>query len=467
MKKWICLQLTHTHLTMIQLAMRRGRWERVAQFTRHLSEPKQNPLTHPQLVETIARLGKKLKARKIYVSVSSDAVLVKWLSLSQPLPDADASLQSRAIETTLEAENHLPVPLDAAVFDYQISSPQSLLLGWTRLDGLAQVYQSLRALGIEWVYLTPQPVLLAQKLIDQCDRTERVCGVSVQENRCDLALVEKGEILGARSFYVQDQMARWETVKKTINNCPNPNQTPLQRLVLFQEDNNAPQPDDGLFDCEVTTAPWDWASGLIGSIISDEGVELNLLRPLLLKEIKHRKRLMKRWLWRGLPIVVGLLLLVANLYLFNAIESKQIRIDQLRDRHAKIKQLQTKTESLKTEHTTIEKALAHLSFGERHYPKLSKRLLRIAESIPKPVQLTEIHTLPPPRKPTPDFDARQTVRLIGLAPAQTEIDAFIAALMSHVEFVTVRQVATEPTLIKGEQQLEFTLLLGSIEEGTQ
>lgn len=325
------------------------------------------------------------------------------------------------------------------------------------------------AAGVELVYLTPQPVLLANRLIAEYGGAERVCGVHVDGDRCDLAVVEGAEVYGGRSFEIEDPAHLWESVRQTVDNCPNPNGMPMTRLVLFQaysQNRERASPlsvPTGVFDCEVTAATFDWAEVLIAPIENSDGIGLNLLKPLLLKQRRHRKQLAKRWLWRGLPIAVGLLLLLANLYLFNVAEGEQYRIDQLRDVQVKSKQLQTKTESLTTEHRVIEEALTQLAWGERRYPPLAKRLVQIAECIPATVQLTEIHTLPPPRKPSSSFDTHQTLRLIGLAKVQSEIDAFRIALLTQIEFSVVKQVKTEPTLIKGERGLEFTLLLISVE----
>jgi len=466
MKTMTCLQLTHTHCQLIELHRRSGRWERIGEYSLPLSDKKQSPIAHPDLVETIGELLQGRKSPKLYVSISSDAVLMKSIQLPQPLPDVDDSLKRQAIETTLETENHIPLPLDKAAYDYHLSSPQSLLLGWTRLDGLAQIYQSLRAISVEWINLTPKPVLLANSLISQSDPTERVCGVLVQEGWCDLAVVEAGVIYGARSFEVQGADVLWEQVKRTVDNCPNPNGSPLKRVVLLQKAESVMSVPAGAFDCEVTTDTFDWAFSLVSEIHTSHGRGLNLLEPLLQKQQLHKKQVIRRSLFRLLPIAVGILLIGANFYLWQAIESKKSRLDQLQHRHAKVKQLHKKTESLKADHNQIEKALTQLNWGQRKYPKLANRLIKIAESLPQNVHLTEIHTLPPPRKPTPAFDTRKTLRLIGLAKAQPEIDAFRVSLLSRGDFASVQQVKTEQTLIKGEQGLEFTLVLQSKEGAT-
>ena len=468
MRTYTCLQLTHGNCRLMELAARSGHFKLVREYSLPMPELKQNPVSHPQLVGMIGKLLQGQKPHKLYVSLSSDFVLLKSIQLPEPIPDVAADLQRRAIETTLEAENHIPVPLDAAAYDYHLSSSSALLVGWMRQDGLASVVDALRGAGVELVYLTPQPVLLANRLIAEYGGAERVCGVHVDGDRCDLAVVEGAEVYGGRSFEIEDPAHLWESVRQTVDNCPNPNGMPMTRLVLFQaysQNRERASPlsvPTGVFDCEVTAATFDWAEVLIAPIENSDGIGLNLLKPLLLKQRRHRKQLTKRWLWRGLPIAVGLLLLLANLYLFNAVEGKQYRIDQLRDVQVKAKQLQTKTELLTTEHRAIEKALTQLAWGERRYPPLAKRLVQIAECIPATVQLTEIHTLPPPRKPSSSFDIRQTLRLIGLAKVQSEIDAFRIALLTQIEFSVVKQVKTEPTLIKGKRGLEFTLLLISV-----
>ena len=53
--------------------------------------------------------------------------------------------------------------------------------------------------------------------------------------------------------------------------------------------------------------------------------------------------------------------------------------------------------------------------------------------------------------------------VVGVAPGQTEINAYRAALVTQAEFFSVRQVKTEPTLVDGNRWLEFTLALNSTE----
>ena len=89
--------------------------------------------------------------------------------------------------------------------------------------------------------------------------------------------------------------------------------------------------------------------------------------------------------------------------------------------------------------------------------------MHIANQCPAAVRLTEIKTVPPPRgaKAQAAFDACRVLLVVGIAPAQPEIDAFRAALVTRSEFSSARQVKTEQVTVAGERWLEFTLALES------
>lgn len=466
-KRYTCLQLTSQMVRLVELSWQDGNFKQIRQDCRTLNDAVNNPLQDAALVETINDLLKGRK-RKLVVSISSNEVLLKWIKLSQALPEASLEKQHLAIETMLAAENHIPVPLDEAAYDFHLCSPVSLLMGWMRQRALPSLTRALKQTQIELVHLTPQPVLLANRLIELSGAGERVCGIYINGYQCDLAVVEGKEIYGGRSFEIQqDGQAHslWESIQQTVDNCPNPNGTSLTRLFMFQAGDSALSVPDGLFDCKGQAATFDWAEMLVGSMERSAGIGLNLLSPLRTKIDTEQRKQTKQRLWRMIPIAMALLLVAVNMWLFYKGESRQKRIDLLRSDHASAQRLQTKIESLKNEHRTITEALGQLTWGGVKFPPLAERLVQVAQCIPKAVQVTEIQTLPPPRNSKQHFDARQTLRLIGLAKKQPDIDAFRAALLMQSVFSAVRQVKTEQTLIKGERRLEFTLLLESVKGG--
>ncbi len=477
-----------------------------------------DPLSHPALAETVRYLLADIKSQPVFASISSNEVLLKWIQMSDAVPQATVELQKVAIETALENENHIPIALNSAAYDFQLLSPTTLLVGWMLKRKLVSVLAQLS--GVELAYLAPQSVVLANQLLSHWDGSERVCGVHIDGQLCDLVVVEAGltdrpereaQICFGRSFVIENADQLWRTVRHSLANCPNPTGTPLKRIVLLHAAESSKGSASGhapvnsessasnagywslatgtasqLGVAEVAESTFDWHTALLKPIqrpISSDrwsakssftgnrlltagsGFILNLLSPVLAERAVKRKLRRKRLLMRMIPIAALLLLLGANVKLFDTIESKSERIDTLRRARAHEKTLQTETKSLQERHTEIEDALAHLAWGERRFPTLAERLVQISNRCPATVRLTEIRTVLPSQATKADvtFDARRALLVIGVAPAQSEINAFRAALVTQPEFSSVRQVETEQTLIGGKRWLEFTLALTSLE----
>lgn len=475
-----------------------------------------DPLSHPAFADTVHNLLADVKSQPVFASISSNEVLLKWIQLSDAVPSATVELQKAAIETALENENHIPIALNSAAYDFQLLSPTTLLVGWMLKRKLVSVLAQLS--GVELAYLAPQSVVLANQLLSHWDGSERVCGVHVDGQVCDLVVVEAGltdrpergaQICFGRSFVIENADQLWRTVRHSLANCPNPRGTSLKRIVLLQSAESSKGSASGhapvnsessasnagywslatgtasqLGVAEVAESTFDWHTALLKPIqrpvssdrwsakssftgnrllTAGSGFILNLLSPVLAERDAKRKLRRKRLLMRMIPITAMLLLLGANVKLFDTIRSKRERIDVLRLDRAREKTLQAETKSLGERHTEIEDALAHLAWGERRFPPLAERLVQIANKCPAAVRLTGIRTVLPSQTKNADaaFDARRTLLVTGIAPAQSEINAFRAALVIQSDFSSVRQVKTELTLIDGKRWLGFTLALES------
>lgn len=195
-QKYICLQLTSRSVRLVELIWRDGNLKRIREDSRRLpkalNHPQgfqskiEDPLANSALVETVNNLlsgvkGKGFNQRlkgiggqKVFVSLSSPAVLLKWIALPQPVPQADVRKQRQAIETALVTENYIPVPLETAAYDFHLMNPTTLLVGWMRQGALDGFLEALRKAGVEQVYLTPQSVPLATHLLSEGAETERV-----------------------------------------------------------------------------------------------------------------------------------------------------------------------------------------------------------------------------------------------------------------------------------------------------
>lgn len=471
------------------MVWRDGRWACVREDSLPLPAVNtvSDPLSHPDLAETVRRLLMNVKPRRIFVSISSAEVLLRWIQLPEAIPQAAAELQHTAIATALESEDYIPIPLESAAYEFQLMTAGTLLVGWMRKAKLASVFEQFTGL----VYLTPQSVTLANQLLSE--GSERVCGVHLDGEFCDLVVVEAGEFCFGRSFFVGSPDQLGEAVRQSLANCPNPTGAALERIVLFgnASESISEQLSEQL-GVEVTASSFDWYTALLkpiqSPVSSDQWsvksknktsywrqatgtaavhwIRLNLMAPALAERAAQRKLRRKRLLMRMVPVTAIILLLGAHVTLFDAIKYKRDRIDALRLNQAQVKTLQTETKSLQKQYTALEGTLAQLAWGERRFPRLAERLAHIANQCPAAVRLTEIKTVPPPRsaKDRAVFDARRTLLVVGVTPSQTEINAFRAALAMQAEFSSVRQVATEQTTVAGERWLAFTLSLESREE---
>ena len=461
-----------------------GRWACVREDSTPLPavDAVNDPLSHPALAETVRRLHPDAKPRQVFVSISSSEVLLRRIQLPEAVPQASAEQQNLAIKTALESEDYIPVSLDSAAYDFHLMTASTLLVGWMRKVKLASISEQ----HPELVYLTPQPVTLANQLLSE--GSERICGVHLDGEFCDLVVLEAGELCFGRSFFVGSPDQLGEAVQQSLANCPNPTGAALQRIVLF---GNASESISGRLaeqlGVAVTVSGFDWYTALLKPIqspvssdqwsvksknktshwrqatgtASGHWIRLNLLAPAHTERAAQRKSRRKRLLMRMVPVTAIVLLLGVHVTLFDAIKSKRDRIDSLRLNQAQVKTLQTETKSLQKRYTALEGALAQLAWGDRRFPTLADRFVHIANQCPAAVRLTEIKTVPPPRGAKAAFDARRVLLVVGIAPAQAEIDAFRAALATQSEFSSVRQVKTEQTTIAGERRLEFTLALES------
>ena len=451
-KKRTCLQITYGAVRRADMVWRDGRWVCVEEDSRPLPpvEGVSDPLSHPRLEDTVRQLLASAKPRQVYISLSCGEALLRRIELPEAVPQAASDLQSAAIRTVLENEDYIPVPLDSAAYDFQLMSAGTLLVGWMRRERLTSLSEGLCGP----VCLTPQSVTLANQLLSE--GAERVCGAYIVGASCDLAVVEAGEFRFGRSFCFGNHAQLAEAVRQSLAACPNPTGTALKQIVLFGEWAESVAEQLGTLGVEVTCSSFDWAAALLNPSRQETGIRLNLLAPLLAERAARHSVRRKRRLMRLIPITALILLLAANVYLFDAVKSKRAHIASLRLERAQLNTLQTETKSLQKRHAALE-------WGERRFPPLSERLVHIADRCPGTIRLTEIKTLPPPRgaRAQTVFDARRVLQVVGIASSQAEINAFRAALVTRSEFSSVRQIKTEQITIGGARRLEFTLAMKS------
>jgi len=444
-----------------------------------------DPLSHPALPDAVSQLLAGVKSKKVFVSLSTSEALLKRIDLPDAIPDAEPALQRLAVENVLAGENHIPVPFNAAAYDFHLMSPTALFIAWMRKRALASFCERFPNV----VYVMPQPVAVANQLLAEFGGSNRICGVYVEGNQCDLAVVDAGstdrtgraigtQLYFGRSLLIEDTAQLLRTVQLNLANCPTPTGAALKRIVLLHSadsrqgtaggqtpEHTAPNSGDwqlatgtdSQLGVEVTHAAFDWESAMLNQM----GIRLNLLNPLLADRAASRALKRKRLLARLIPIAACLLLLGANVKVFDAAKSTSGRIDALHLEGARVKKLKTETKSLQDQYDKHEKAIEQLAWSARRFPPLAERLTPIANQRPEGVKLTEIKTVPMPKK-AKAHDAREALLVAGVAPVQSAIDAFRAALGNCPEFVSVR-VKTEQTLIDAERRLEFTLSLTSAE----
>lgn len=442
------------------MTWRGGEWRCVREHSTPLPavDGARDPLCHPVLAEAVRRLLAGVKSRRVFVSISSSEVLLRRIELPDAVPKAATEVQRTAIKTVLENEDYIPVALDSAAYDFHLMTPGTLLVGWMRNGKLGPVSEQF----LERVYLTPQPVTLANQMLSQYSRSERICGIHLDGEFCDLAVLEAGELCFGRSFFAGSPAQLAEAVRQSLGSCPNPTGAALQRIALSGDASGsiARQLTEEL-DIEVTSATFEWHTALMGAIRNGAGIRLNLLAPAIAERAAERRSKRKRLVKRMVPAAALLALLGANAWLYHATESTHERIAALRREAARIKALASETKSLQKRHAALEKPIAQLEWGDRRFPPLADRFVQVANQRPRAVRLTEIKTVPPPRGAKAVFDARRVLLVVGIAPAQTEIDAFRAALLTRSEFSSARQVKTEQVTVGGERRLEFTLALES------
>lgn len=444
------------------MVWRGGGWRCVREHSTPLPsvDGARDPLCHPVLAGAVRRLLADAKSRQVCVSISSSEVLLKRIQLPDPVPEAAAEAQRTAIKTVLENEDYIPVSLDSAAYDFHLMTPGTLLVGWMRNGKLAPVSEQFP----ERVYLTPQPVTLANQILSQYSRSERICGIHLDGEFCDLAVLEAGELCFGRSFFAGSPAQLAEAVRQSLGACPNPTGAALERIALSGDASGsiAGQLAEQL-NVEVTASGFEWHTALMGTIRNGAGIRLNLLAPALVERAAERRSKRNRLVKQMVPAAALLALLGANAWLYHAIESTHERVDALRRESARVKTLASETKSLQGRYAALKKPIAQLAWGDRRFPALADRFVQIANQCPAAVRLTEIKTVPPPRgaKAQAVFDARRVLILVGIAPAQAEIDAFRAALLTRSEFSSVRQVKTEQVTVARERWLEFTLALES------
>ena len=492
----ICLQIIDRTIRKAEMVWSSGRWSCVESDSRQLAsdDAVSDPLSYPELADAVRELLSGIKSKPVSISISSSDILLKWIELPDAIPQVDAQLQDQAIKTLLENETYIPIALDEAAYDFQLLSPTTLLIGWMRKRGLASFIKALS--GVELVYLSPQPVTVANQLLPY--GPERMCGVHVDGSMCDLAVVDSGELCLGRSFFFGDPAQLLRTIRQSLANCPNPTGNPLKRIVLLNSTASSESPPPwqggargGLVTghwsqvtgtaVEVTESTFDWHTALLKPIqwqmvskkhftghwsqATGTSFRLNLLAPVLAERAAQQKLKKKRQLMQAIPIAAMLMLAGANVKLYDWVGSKHAHIDGLRADHAEVKRLQAETKSLGEQYAAHEKALTQLAWGESHLPPLAERLILIANRSPASIRLMEIKTVAQPQstKARADFDARKVLMVTGVAPSQAEINVFRAALVTQAQFSSVRQVKTEPTLVSDERWLEFTLALSSAE----
>lgn len=450
--RYTCLQLTDTTARRVDLRLIDGVVSPVAKR----EAPIEAPGTSAR-VDTIKNLLSDRFAQQIFVSLSSNSVLLKKVRLPTAIPPADPETQHAAIRTMLDTENTIPVALTQVAYDFHLMTPSTLLYGWMRRGDLEPLTTHLSAAGIPLAKVTPQPVVLANQLLTEWGDSS-VCGVHIDGESCDIVVIEAGEVVSARSVLIKTPDDLQQTIQHTLKT-----DSPVKQIVLYYTDSVPPELPVIGDAYEVTTAPFNWAKSLCTPFVRSEGIALNLLAPIIARQQALTKRKWKhRRMW-FYPLTALVLLVCANGILFY--DTQTIKAQKTADTHrqAQIQALIAETDALKTQHSIVMDALAQLTWGEHAPPPLAQRFIAIAKQIPATVRLTEIKTVPPPRdtKSYVEFDARYTILLVGIAENQTDIDAFRVGLLTSPLFSTVTQVATEQIPIGGDKRLSFTLQLTS------
>ncbi len=478
-RKYICLQFTNTRIRAIGLQSHQGSWKITVSGERQLPEALDGTdlFHHPTLAQTVRDLFDELSLRpkNVLLSIPGNGVLFKQIQMPS-FSGATASQRNAAIE--LDLPDHIAVSLDQAAYDWtlinQTEENTHLLMAWMRKAPLESLCTRLESIGIKPAYVMPASLVLASQLLFTADCSPRICGIHVDGDQIDLVVMEKEQVMGGRSFsmtHSPNSSVFWRTLKQSLAGVPNPTQANLDRIILFQSASSL-TPEQvkqqlGGTHCDIREPSDEWALSLLKSYLHSKersgGIHLNLLTPLLKQKADEQRQRQKGQVKRLIPLAATIALVVANVGIWNTIDSTRAQIDGFRqaDAHAKLQERAIK--SLKEHQQILEDQMANLTWGVRHFPPLAERLAQIAESIPKSVRLTQIKTLEPPRtaKARSKFDARETLLLAGVASSQEEIDAFRSTLSTSEGFSNVRQIKTEQVTVQGEKWLEFTLSLTS------
>ncbi|MCZ6677974.1 MAG: pilus assembly protein PilM [Candidatus Poribacteria bacterium] len=423
-KKYTCLQLTNTCIRVVRLRCRHGKWEvtRKGEKPLHVSKEKGDPFHHPNLAQTVRELLMELSVRqkRVLLSIPGDGVLLKCSQIPA-FEHADASLRIQAIEADLP--NQISLALEEAAYDWTIVNPTqaapNLLTVWTRKESLVSLISQLKAVDITPLSVVPSSIHFANQLLSLASSSQKICGIQTDGREVDLVVIEDGQLIGGRSFLLDTNL--WQTLKRSLA----PYQADLQRIVLFH-----PTSSDRLtpeqvqrhlgIACEIHSTGDNWAGALLNGYLGDSGgISINLLKPILRQEDESRRQRQRHQAKRVAPIAVAIGLMLGNLGVWHGSEATRLQIEQLQQVEERANRLKAQRTSMHRKKETLKKQLAALAWGARDFPPLAERLVKIAAAIPKPVRLTEIRTLEPPRSlknPWISMPARRCCWLGGLTP---------------------------------------------------
>ena len=476
-RKYTCLQLTPTCIRAVVMRGHKGSWKVTVSGQKPLPEASEGAdlFHHPALTQTVRDLFNELslQPQKMLLSIPGNGILLKRIQIPAFNNASETQLDQVLAH---ELPDHISVPLDEAAYDVvlmrQTDDTNHLLIAWMRKEPLASLASRLEAAGIEPVYVMPSSLTLANQLPPNEDPSQRMCGIHIDGEQLDLVVIEDGQVMGGRSFSMRplsNATALSRMLEQSLAAIPNPNETELARIILFQTDASEISPltldhlKEQLNHFDVRESADEWASALLRGYLKDEGISINLLTPILGQRVDAKKQRQRQQMKRLIPVAAALCLIGANVGMWQITESAQSRVEMLHQSNAAAQEKEKRMKGLREKQDRLEKRIAEVAWGNRRFPPLTDRLVTIAESIPNSVRLTEIKTLEPPRaaKKQVAFDARETFILVGVADSQEEIDAFRIALATQGDFSAVRQIQTEQTTIKGKKWLMFRLSLKS------
>jgi hypothetical protein len=474
--KYTCLKLTNTSIDGVVLESRHGHLNVVAAAAEPLPNGVDSgDLFHrPGTAKAVRECLQALPAsgKRVLLTIPGAGVLLKRVEMPA-FSLATAAQRDAAID--LELPDHISIPLETATYDWAVMNESAeiseLLIVWMRKSPLTALVDQLEQIGVQPIYALPSSLVVADQLLQYTAVSQRRAGVCFDGNQVELAVVEDGQIMGGRSFAIPDSApALWRMVEQSLASIPNPNAATLEQITQFDAADVAAlslTPEQVMQQLDIphfnrTALGNEWASSLVRGYLR-KGVAINLLKPLLEQKADARKQRRTQAMKQFLPFATTLGMVLANLVFWQASQSTQNRVEELRQIHDTAQIKSQAIPSLKKVQDVLDDQLAVFAWTERSFPVLSHRLKIIAESIPKSVRLTTVKTDTPPRSPKgrSAFDAREKLLLIGLATSQAEMDKFRVALIQHGAFDTVRQIKTEPTTFGGERWLQFTFSLVS------